>query len=172
MVYLTHTWGEVIRGFRTFLKGISPKENAVAWLEFELVDYKFTVKHISHYTTERLSLIKNGFIIVWVLERSQNDQKNEDKRKRDTHKNNIFLKALSHLFRKQQVFQTRKKDIKMCEVVFFVNDGKVFIFQQQQQQHHHHHLHSLAPNNRLHFTLICYSLIHNLQKFCLTASSL
>ena len=31
--YLTHSWEE--KGFHAFLKGISPKENVIAGLEFE-----------------------------------------------------------------------------------------------------------------------------------------
>ena len=34
----------------TFPKGISPKVNVIAWLEFELVYYNVALEHIRYYT--------------------------------------------------------------------------------------------------------------------------
>ena len=39
------------KGVHIFPLSISPKENVITWLEFELVYYNVTVLHISHYTT-------------------------------------------------------------------------------------------------------------------------
>ena len=38
----------------TFPKGISPKGNIIARLEFELAYYDVTVKHLSHCVSRRL----------------------------------------------------------------------------------------------------------------------
>ena len=39
------------KGFHTFPKGISPKVNIMAWLEFELAYYNYAVQHFNHYNT-------------------------------------------------------------------------------------------------------------------------
>ena len=49
--YLTDSWGED-KGVYIFPKGISPKENIIAWLGFELAYYNVIVQHISHCATE------------------------------------------------------------------------------------------------------------------------
>ena len=38
-------------GIHTFFKGISPKVNVIARLEFELAYYDIIVQHVSHYAT-------------------------------------------------------------------------------------------------------------------------
>ena len=35
----------------TFLKGISPKVNVIAWLELELAYFDVAIEHISYYVT-------------------------------------------------------------------------------------------------------------------------
>ena len=35
-----------------FPKGISPKVNVIAWLEFELTHYKTVVQYVDHYTAD------------------------------------------------------------------------------------------------------------------------
>ena len=47
MYYLTHSW--VVS---TFSKGIRPKVNVIAELEFELAYYNVPIKHVSHYAQE------------------------------------------------------------------------------------------------------------------------
>ena len=47
--YLTHSWGD--KGVHTFHKGICPKVNAKARLEYELAYYDFAVHRFNHYTT-------------------------------------------------------------------------------------------------------------------------
>ena len=46
--YLTHCWGN--KGVYTIPKGINPKMNVIAWLEFELAYFKASIQHFSHYT--------------------------------------------------------------------------------------------------------------------------
>ena len=46
--YLTHSWED--KGIHTFSKGIYPKVNVIAWLEFELAYYDSTVQPFHHYT--------------------------------------------------------------------------------------------------------------------------
>ena len=46
--YLTHTVGD--KGVCMFLKGISPKVNIKAQLEFELTYNDDFVQHVNHYT--------------------------------------------------------------------------------------------------------------------------
>ena len=41
----------MINGVYTFPKGISPKVNVIAWLEFELAYYDVKVQHVNHYAT-------------------------------------------------------------------------------------------------------------------------
>ena len=47
--YLTHSWED--KGVHTFPKGICPKVNVIARLEFELAYYDFAVHRFNHYTT-------------------------------------------------------------------------------------------------------------------------
>ena len=47
--YLTHTWED--KGVHTFPKGICPKVNVIARLEFELAYYDFAIHRFNHYTT-------------------------------------------------------------------------------------------------------------------------
>ena len=46
--YLTHTWED--KGVHTFPKGICPKVNVIARLEFELAYYDSAVHRFNHYT--------------------------------------------------------------------------------------------------------------------------
>ena len=43
--YLTHSWED--EGFHTFPKGICPKVNIIARLEYKLADYDFTVHRLN-----------------------------------------------------------------------------------------------------------------------------
>ena len=43
--------GGGIREFNIFPKGISPKVNVIAQLEFELIYLEAAVQHFNHYTT-------------------------------------------------------------------------------------------------------------------------
>ena len=45
--YLSHCWEDT--EIHTFLKGISPKLNVIAWLEFELSYYDITAQQINQY---------------------------------------------------------------------------------------------------------------------------
>ena len=47
--YLTHSWKD--KGVHTFPKGICPKVNVIALLEFELVYYDSDVKRFNHETS-------------------------------------------------------------------------------------------------------------------------
>ena len=47
--YLTHSWED--KGVHTFPKGICPKVNVIARLEYELAYYNSTVHRFNHYTT-------------------------------------------------------------------------------------------------------------------------
>ena len=47
--YLTHSWEDT--GVHSFPKGICPKVNVIARLEYELAYYDSTVHHFNHYTT-------------------------------------------------------------------------------------------------------------------------
>ena len=47
--YLTHSWKD--NGVHTFPKGICPKVNVIARLEFELAYYDSAVHRFNHYTT-------------------------------------------------------------------------------------------------------------------------
>ena len=49
VVFLSHSWGH--KRVHIFPKGINPKVNVIAWLEFELAYYDFAVEHVSHYAT-------------------------------------------------------------------------------------------------------------------------
>ena len=48
--YLTHSWED--KGFHTFPKGICPKMNVIARLEFELVYYDSVVHRFNHEDTQ------------------------------------------------------------------------------------------------------------------------
>ena len=47
--YPTHSWED--KGFHTFPKGIWPKVNVIARLEYELDYYDSAVHRFNHYTT-------------------------------------------------------------------------------------------------------------------------
>ena len=47
--YLTHSWED--KGVHTFPKGICPKVNVIARLEYELAYYDSAVHRFNHYTT-------------------------------------------------------------------------------------------------------------------------
>ena len=47
--YLTHSWED--KGFHVFPKGICPKVNIIARLEFELAYYDSAVQRFNHYRT-------------------------------------------------------------------------------------------------------------------------
>ena len=66
--YLTHIWED--KGVHTFPKGICPKVNVIARLEYELAYYDSAVHHFNHYTTRTpptflgfLLLTKDPFIM-------------------------------------------------------------------------------------------------------------
>ena len=48
--FLTHSWKD--KGFHNIPKGIRPKVNIIAQLEFELAYYDVTMQHISYYKIE------------------------------------------------------------------------------------------------------------------------
>ena len=50
MHYLTHSW--VDKGVHTFHKGVCPKVNVIARMEFELTYYGSVVNRFNHYTPE------------------------------------------------------------------------------------------------------------------------
>ena len=47
--YLTHSWED--KGVHNFPKGICPKVNVIARLEYELAYYDSAVHRFNHYTT-------------------------------------------------------------------------------------------------------------------------
>ena len=47
--YLTHSWED--KGVHTFPKGICPKVNVIARLEYKLAYYDSAVRRFNHYTT-------------------------------------------------------------------------------------------------------------------------
>ena len=47
--YLTHSWED--KGVHNFPKGICPKVNVIARLEYELAYYDSAVHHFNHYAT-------------------------------------------------------------------------------------------------------------------------
>ena len=54
--YLTHSWED--KGVHTFPKGICPKVNVIAPLEYELAYYDSAVHRFKHYTTRTPSEVK------------------------------------------------------------------------------------------------------------------
>ena len=58
-----------MRGFRTFINGISQKANIITWVEFELTHCNITVQHISHYVT--------GTTTNTYIQKSEFDPENE-----------------------------------------------------------------------------------------------
>ena len=56
--YLTHSWED--KGVHTFPKGICPKVNVIARLEYELAYYDSAVHHFNHYTTRTPPRIKEN----------------------------------------------------------------------------------------------------------------
>ena len=59
--YLTHSWED--KGVHTFPKGICPKVNVIARLEYELAYYDSAVHRFNHYTTKTPLCI----IMLWAL---------------------------------------------------------------------------------------------------------
>ena len=57
--YLTHSWED--KGVHTFLKGICPKADVIARLEYELAYYDSAVHRFNHYTTRT-----PPFFTVWI----------------------------------------------------------------------------------------------------------
>ena len=51
--YLTHGWED--KGVHTISKGMCPKVNVIARLEFELAYYDSAVHYFNHYTTRKTS---------------------------------------------------------------------------------------------------------------------
>ena len=51
LYYLTHSWEN--KGAHTFPKGICPKVNVIAWLEYELAYYDSAVHRFNHRFTRR-----------------------------------------------------------------------------------------------------------------------
>ena len=60
--YLTHSWED--KGVHTFPKGICPKVNIIAQLEFELAYYNSAVHRFNHYTTRTPPL--SMCVCIWV----------------------------------------------------------------------------------------------------------
>ena len=58
--YLTHSWED--KGVHTFPKGICPKVNVIARLEYELAYYDSAVHRFNHYTTRTPF---NGFNVFY-----------------------------------------------------------------------------------------------------------
>ena len=52
--YLTHSWED--KGVHTFPKGICPKVNVIARLEYEIACYDSAVHRFNHYTTRTHSI--------------------------------------------------------------------------------------------------------------------
>ena len=63
--YLTHSWED--KRVHTFPKGICPKVNIIAWLEYELAYYDSTVHRFNHYTTIVFLLIFSIFLMFTSL---------------------------------------------------------------------------------------------------------
>ena len=58
--YLTHYWED--KGVHTFPKGICPKVNVIARLEYELAYYDSVVHRFNHYTTRTPAKDREGLI--------------------------------------------------------------------------------------------------------------
>ena len=63
--YLTHSWED--KGVHTFPKGICPKVNVIAWLEFELGYYDSAVHRFNHYTTRTPLRVSDGISFQYCL---------------------------------------------------------------------------------------------------------
>ena len=68
--YLTHSWED--KGVHTFPKGICPKLNVIARLEYELAYYDSAVHRFNHYTT-RTHPIYSDLQIYSKLTHKQNE---------------------------------------------------------------------------------------------------
>ena len=64
--YLTHSWED--KGVHTFPKGICPKVNVIARLDFQLTYYDSEVHRFNHYTTRtppvQIELFKNYSYLI------------------------------------------------------------------------------------------------------------
>ena len=66
--YLTHSWEN--NGVSTFPKGICPKVNVIAWLEYKLAYYDSAVHRFNHYTTRTppvLIEVSKSIIKIWNI---------------------------------------------------------------------------------------------------------
>ncbi len=69
--YLTHSLED--KGVHTFPKGICPKVNIIARLEYELAYYDSAVHRFNHYTTKtpalskRIKALLNHNLLVWLV---------------------------------------------------------------------------------------------------------
>ena len=59
---LTHNRGA--KGIHTFLKGIIPKVNIIAQLEFELAYYDVTVQYVSYYASGTIPIFEK---LNWII---------------------------------------------------------------------------------------------------------
>ena len=59
--YLTHSWED--KGVHTFPKGIFPKVNVIAWLEYELAYYDSAVQRFNHYTTRTPPIVLLSLVL-------------------------------------------------------------------------------------------------------------
>ena len=77
LYYLTHSWED--KGVHTFPKGICPKVNVIAWMEYELAYYDSSVYRFNHYTTrtpptlierknkQQVFVMKPNFFLIWKI---------------------------------------------------------------------------------------------------------
>ena len=63
--YLTHSWED--KRVHTFSKGICPKVNVIARLEYELAYYDSAVHGFNHYTTRTHTPCKKGISLNYSL---------------------------------------------------------------------------------------------------------
>ena len=88
--YLTHSWED--KGVHTFPKGICPKVNVIARLEYELAYYDSAVHRFNHYTTRTppdifwkidlkvlMSIARVGYTVMRHQETGQNKTKSNNK---------------------------------------------------------------------------------------------
>ena len=61
MYYLTHSWED--KRVHTFRKGVYPKVNVIAQLEYKLAYYDFAVHRCNHYTTRTLPDILEEMVV-------------------------------------------------------------------------------------------------------------